>query len=239
MPRPAPASPVVPRVDPRLSLGLTILVLLQGACASSPPPKLAPVDAESLALRLEVRGQLDEPTRIMFEWSLADRDARFGGRGVARVEPPYRARLDLFLSNGETVVRAALVGDDLRLPVGAPEGLVPPAELLWGALGVFRPSREAALQGGTALPDGRVLLSYRYPEGVEVRYFVRGGQVRTVERLRQGQVVERLAVGSLGEDRYPVEATYRNLGAFRELTLTRQTVEPVEAYPPDIWEVEP
>ncbi len=238
MPRRAPTSPSVPRPNPGLSLALTTLALLLEACAPPPPPPLRPVDAESLALRLEARGQLEEPARIMFEWSLTDRDARFGGRGVARVEPPYRARLDLFLSNGETVVRAALVGDDLRLPVGAPEGLVPPAELLWGALGVFRPSRGASLQGGTALPDGRVSLSYRYPEGVEVRYFVEGGQVRTVERLRQGQVVERLAVGSPGEDRYPVEATYRNLGAFRELTLTRQTVEQVEAYPPDIWEVE-
>ena len=36
------------------------------------------------------------PLHILFDWTAREPDARFTGRGVARVEPPYRARLDLF-----------------------------------------------------------------------------------------------------------------------------------------------
>jgi hypothetical protein len=206
--------------------------------APPPPPPAPTIDAQGLALRLEARGQLQEPTRIFFEWSLSDRDARFRGRGVARLEPPYKARLDLFLASGETAVRAALVGDELRLPPGAPEGLIPPAELLWGTLGVFKPSGDARLRGAEALPDGRTALHYVRPDGIEVRYVVGETGVQQVERLRGGSVVEQLALGAPNGGRYPSEATYRNLTAFRELRLSRQGVEQVEAYPPDIWEVE-
>src|SRR5687768_1387011 len=136
----------------RLLAPLALTALAAACGAPPPPPPAAPtVDAAELALRLEARGRIEEPIRIMFEWSLSDRDARFRGRGVARVEPPYKARLDLFLASGETAVRAALVGDELRLPRGAPEGLVPPAEMLWGTLGVFKPSIDARLLGAETL----------------------------------------------------------------------------------------
>jgi len=173
----------------------------------------------------------------MFDWSLAERDARFRGRGVARVEPPYRARLDLFLANGETAVRAALVEDDLRLPAGAPAGVVPPAELLWAALGVFLPPRDARFRGAERLQDSGLALRYMRPDGIELRYVLIDGAIQEVERLRDGRVVERLEIAGAGEERYPREAIYRNLGEFRELRLTRQGVGHVESYPPDIWRV--
>ena len=50
---------------------------------------------------------------------------------MARIEPPSKARLDLFLDNGEGVLSAALVDDELRLPHGAPEDILPPVELMW------------------------------------------------------------------------------------------------------------
>jgi hypothetical protein len=217
---------------------LALLLAIGPSCAPPPPPPPPPtIDAQALALRLEARGQIERPERILFEWSLADRDVRFRGRGVARLEPPYKARLDLFLANGETAVRAALVGDDLRLPAGAPLGFVPPAELLWGTLGVFKPSGDARLRGAEALADGRTALHYVRPDGIELRYLVGETGVQEVERLRQGAVVEQLTVGTPSGTRYPSEATYRNLPEFRELRLTRQAVEQVESYPPDIWEV--
>ena len=77
----------------------------------------------------------------------------------------------------------------------------------------------------------------RDADGVEVRYLVGDTGVQEVERLRQGSVVEQLALGTPSGARYPNEATYRNLPEFRELKLTRQAVEQVESYPPDIWEV--
>ncbi|MSR35928.1 MAG: hypothetical protein EXR95_04680 [Gemmatimonadetes bacterium] len=192
-----------------------------------------------MALRLEATTALEQPLRIFFQWSMSDRDARFQGRGVARVEPPYRARLDLFLGNGETVARAALVEDELRLPPGAPEGIIPPAEILWGVLGIFRPGRNSQLLGGEALGEGRVRLRYRLPNGIELRFTVLGGRVEEVERLRQGQTVERVVVTPGDQDRYPLEASYRDLAAFRELKLTRERLEEVEAFPPDIWELAP
>lgn len=167
---------------------------------------------------------------------MSDRDARFQGRGVARIEPPFKARLDLFLPNGETIVRAALVDDDLRVPRGTPEGIIPPAELLWGTLGVFRPGRDVTLVGAEDLGDGLVRLNYRRPDGLDVRYTVKGDRVQEVERLRQGRTVERVSLSLNVADPVPTVATYRDLAAFRELRLTRDGMELVEAYPPDIWQ---
>ena len=220
------------------ALAILAIALACGAPPPPPPPP-PPIDAAGLALRLEARGLLERPTRILFEWSMSDRDARFRGRGVARLEPPYKARLDLFLANGETAVRAALVGDELRLPRGTAAGLVPPAEMLWGTLGVFRPSTDARLLGGETLSDGRTALRYRRPDGIELRYVIGDGGVEEIERLRDGSVVERIALTTTSGERYPAEGTYRNMAEFRELRLTRGTVELVESYPPDIWEVSP
>ena len=217
-----------------------LVVALMGiaisSCAASPPPAPAPpVDAARVALRLESATRVEGPARILFSWSLSDRDARFQGRGVARIEPPFKARLDLFLGNGETIARAALVDDDLRLPRGTPDGIIPPAELLWGTLGVFRPGRETTLLGADNLGEGRVRLRYQRPDGLVVRYTVRGDGVEEVERIRQGQTVERVTLEQEPADHYPTEATYRNLAAFRELRLSRDSAVPVEPYPPDIW----
>jgi hypothetical protein len=111
--------------------------------------------------------------------------------------------------------------------------------MLWGTLGVFRPGRDAQLLGGESLGDGRVRLRYRRPDGIELRFTVSGGRVEEIERVRQGQVVERVTVTPGERDRYPAEGTYRDLAAFRELKLTRDRLEEVEAFPPDIWQLAP
>ena len=221
-------------------LAVVLMGIAISSCASSPPSVPAPpVDAARVALRLEFATRVVRPARILFSWSLSDRDARFRGRGVARVEPPFKARLDLFYGNGETIARAALVDDDLRIPLGTPDGIIPPAELLWGTLGVFRPGRETTLLGAENLGEGRVRLRYQRPDGLVVRYTVRGDGVEEVERIRQGRTVERVTLEQEPVDHYPTEATYRNLAAFRELRLSRDSSEPVEPYPPDIWLLSP
>jgi hypothetical protein len=215
---------------------VVLMGIVISSCASSSLPVLAPtVDAARVALRLESATRVEGPARILFSWSLSDRDARFQGRGVARVEPPFKARIDLFSGNGETIARAALVDDDLRLPRGTPDGIIPPAELLWGTLGVFRPGAETTLLGAENLGEGRVRLRYQRPDGLVVRYTVRGDGVEEVERIRQGQTVERVTLEQEPADHYPTEATYRNLAAFRELRMSRDSAAPVEPYPPDIW----
>lgn len=206
-------------------------------CAPRRPEVAAPaLDGEQLALAIEDRTSLQEPIRVVFEWQLNEAGVRVKGRGVARIEPPYKARLDLFLGNGETVVRAALVDGELRLPPGAPEGILPPADLMWGVLGVFRPQFGIELMGAEQLAGGATRLRYRYADARELYFAVEGGRIRTVEVLRDGHTTERVELGLDDGSRYPAEATYRNLTAFRELKLTRESVERVESYPPDIWD---
>ncbi len=218
-----------------LSMG-TVLAAL-AACQPPAPAVISPaVDPEQLALALEDQTSLGDPTRILFEWELNEAGVRASGRGVARIEAPYRARLDLFMGSGETVIRAALVGGELRLPVGARDDLLPPPDLLWGVLGVFRPEFGIELMGADNLERGQQQLHYRYPDGSELYFRVEGGRVRGMELRRGGHAVERVEL-TLGQgDRFPMQATYRNLSAFRELKISRQSVEVVESYPPDIWD---
>ncbi len=152
------------------------------------------------------------------------------------MEPPYKARLDLFTGKGETVLRAALVDDVLRLPPGVEsQEIVPPPPLLWAALGVFRPGNLAYLNGGESVGESRVRLDYGYGGGEGVRYYLIGDDVDEVELLRGGDVAEVVAVEGSDDHPFPRETVYRNLGEFRELTLTLDVYEHVDVYPPDIW----
>ncbi len=205
------------------------------ACGPGPAPPPAPsVDAEQVILAAENRSALDGAYRVVFDWTASEPDARFNGRGVARLEAPYRARLDLFTGNGEGVASAALVEDDLR---GTPGqiGPLPPPALFWGALGIFRPGRTGNLQGARAHRDGTTEVIYRYPGTQEVRYRLRDGNVERVELLRGGQLSEEVTLRRNSDGRFPTEATYRHLAERRELRLTLDTTEHVESFPPDIW----
>jgi len=225
-----------PNDRPSICILAAAATVLAG-CAAPPPAVVAPApDAEQIALALEGRTALTEPIRVLFDWQLNEAGVRVRGRGVARIEPPYKARLDLFMGNNETLARAALVDGDLRLPPGTPENVLPPADLMWGVLGVFRPRLGTELLGAERMEGGGLRLRYRYPDRHELRYNVLDGAVRSLELVDDGHVVERVELGSEDGSRYPAEATYRNLAAFRELKLTRSTVESVEAYPPDIWD---
>jgi len=193
-------------------------------------------DPQTTARALSDDTGLADPLRIVFGWELNDAGQRVEGRGVARVEPPYKARLDLFLDNGETVVSAALVDGELRLPAGAPDDILPPPDLMWGALGIFRPVGDAQLIGADRLEGDAVRLRYRHDDGSEVRYQVEQGVLTALELLQGGRVVERVDVAPERVERYPVEATYRHLGEFRELKLVRESLAVVEAFDPEIWD---
>lgn len=237
---PHPSFRLMPRTPP---IWTAALLLATGLVAASCSPKPVVVyvspapDPEQVALALEDRTSLREPVRIVFEWQLNEAGVRVRGRGVARVEPPYKARLDLFLDNGESVVRAALVDGDLRLPPGAPPGILPPADLMWGVLGVFRPLYGVDLLGAERQEGDSLRLRYRYADASELHFHVAAGRVHTLELLQAGRAVERVELELDEANRFPAEATYRNLAAFRELKITRATVERVESYPPDIWAI--
>ena len=218
-------------------LGVLATALWLGACAASrnelPPPG---PEVQGATSSLRDRTRLEEPVRVLFAWRLNERGSRIGGRGVARMEPPYRARLDLFTENGETAARAALVEGELRLPPEVDRRLIPPAPLLWTALGVFRPGDEARLAGGQGSMEAELLLHYALPGGGALRYDVREGRVRTAELLRDGEVVEQVRLEWTEGERLPREARYRDLAAFRELEVGVESTETVESYDPEIWD---
>lgn len=153
---------------------------------------------------------------------------------MARLEPPDKARLDLFLDNGETAGVAVLVGDELRIPVAVPDDLIPAPPLLWAVFGVFRPGRDAVLLNG-AVADGKLTVEYDLPAGERVRFQVRGGTVRQAVLLQDGAVVERVEASERGDGAYPPEATYRNFPDYREVKLRLESFEDADLFPPDIW----
>lgn len=229
----APVHMTIPRSLSPASRLMALTVL--AACGSPPPPAMIvpAMDVEQESLRNEVATELKRPQRIDFDWRVSQEALRLSGSGVARVEPPYRARLDLFLGNGERVAAAALVDHDLRLPPGLVSEILPPEHLLWGTLGVFRPGLGTALLGGETV-DGQLRMRYRLENLDEVHYYLINRQVQRVDILRGGSVIQdvRLTWDGTG---VPAEAVYRDLTEFRQLTILRKGVENVEPYPPDVW----
>jgi hypothetical protein len=218
---------------------LLVAFLAATSCTGSPGLPPGPtIDAREVALLREADTKPERPLRAVFQWRINEGGARFSGQGVIRMEPPYRARLDLFLNNGEPILQAALVDDELRIPPGAPPGLVPPAPLLWVSLGVFRPGRSSTLVSGATVGSSGISLRYRIAEGGEATFGFTDGRVAGGELLRGGRVEETLSV-EWGEepDVVPKSTLYRNLTAFRELEIEVDSFEFVESYPPDIWSI--
>ena len=218
----------------------TSLLLLVASATSCGPRRLSVIgpvpDASGAARALEGATGLDRPVRIEFTWELNESGSRLRGIGVARVEPPYRARLDLFLDNREGVLTAALVDEDLRLPAGTRDDILPPVDLMWGTLGVFRPMDDAELVAGERLEGGAERLRYTQPDGTELHYETAEGTLRAVELVERGSVIQFVRVSGTGSTGYPDEATYRNIDAFRELRIRRTATLPSDPFDPQIWD---
>lgn len=198
-------------------------------------PEAPSAAASAAALAVEEATRITTASRLVFAWRAQEPDFRGSGTGVARVEPPDKARLDLFLDNGEVAATAALVGDDLRIPAELPGELVPPPALFWAALGVFRPGSGATLIEARE-GNGTMQLGYRLPMGDRIRFRLRGQAVADAMVLSGGAVVERIEASEPRPGSgYPAEATYRNLQDYRELRLRLETFEHVDSFPADIW----
>jgi len=216
------------------------LVIGLVSCTQKPPPPTpAPrVNAEREALLLESNTSLQRPFRIVFDWDANEGGVRWSGRGVARVAPPLRLRLDLFLNNGELAVKAAIVNRELRLPEGAPTDILPPPDFMWGALGLFRPILDTWLLEAETMDDGSLRLLYRIDDREEIRYRADGYALVEVELIERGHVTQRVEVEHDGET-FPLRARYRNMADFRELRIERASVEQVAPFPSDIWQPSP
>jgi len=198
-------------------------------------PSESVANPEGVAQEALNRTLPESPVQIVFDFRLREADLRFHGRGVARVEPPYKVRVDLFSPQGETLFQAALVGNDLRVPDWAPREMAPPAPLLWASLGVFRPDPSWMLIGGYPTGDGGVELRYEGTEDQEIRLGVQDGRLVRAELHMDGHLTEEVDL-SLDETSGTVlETVYRNLAEFLELTFSLESVETVESFPSDIW----
>lgn len=225
-----------PRKNPR---GVLLILLAATGCAGSALRSAQPLPRPELDTEVRAAreaGRISKPVQLTFAWRAREPDFRDVGIGVARVEPPDKARLDLFLDNGETAAIVALVGDDLRVPGELPLELVPPPALLWAALGVFRPGDGAEVLEGRR-GGGATELRFGLPGGDLIRFRMRDRRVVEAALLRGGAEVERVVVTGAGEaSAYPSEATYRNLRDYRELELRLESLEHVDPFPPYIWD---
>lgn len=218
------------------SVTISSLVFTTVTCGGRLPESPTPVlNTDQVVSRAESGNPFSSPTQVVFEWSIREPNLRLNGMGVARLEPPAKARLDLFLENGQSVLAAALVDDKLHVPKGTPLRVVPSPPLLWASLGMFRPGPRAVLLGAEELEDNRIRLRYHLPSGDELRYEMEDGHLTGVELRDRGSAVHRVALERKEQGQLPHEVTYRNLASFRELKITVTTVEKVDFYPSDIW----
>ena len=222
-------------------LAATGLVLASTACGGMSLGSLAPApDPDATVQRARAENPFPTTSLVIFGWSLREPDLRAEGMGYARLQSPDRARLDLFLENNETVLRASLVEDQLRAREGTQLDVVPSPALLWASLGVFRPGEgatrlRAESYGSDAANGDASRLTYLLADGDELRYELRSGQMVEAELRRGGNAVHRVTLTREGGAELPTEATYRNLATFSELKVTIESVERVDSHPSDIW----
>lgn len=202
------------------------------ACAARTEPPAAPVvrEFEQEAMRAALP---EQPLRIIFDWQALERDARFNGKGAARVQGPEHARLDLFGPRGDSYLSAAVVQGEIRLPPAVETTVIPPPALLWGALGVFVPPAGGELVA-TVRDGERTRLDYR--DGAEKwRFELVGERLRRVEWTGANGAKKTVELKGEGAYRLPAEALYRDWATFTELKLKVSEVEAVDAFSPDTW----
>jgi hypothetical protein len=222
----------------RFNVGLAAfgLVFATGACGGGSLGTPAPmVDPDRAVEQARAGNPFPTTSQVVFQWSIREPDFRAEGTGVARLQHPDRARLDLYMDNGEAVLMASLVEDQLRSRQGTALEVIPSPALLWASLGVFRPGAGATLLGAEAYEIDAFRLRYRLTNGDELRYELRAGRVTEAELRHDGDAIHQVVLTLDGTAELPAEANYRNLASFSELKVTVESVEMVDSHPSDIW----
>jgi hypothetical protein len=225
----------VHRGRPRWPLMGVMPTLVLGASVSACVPAGATGGAADPVLEARLDA-VTEPTRrlhVVFEWNMTDREFRLSGRGVLRLDSAARVRVDLFGPRGETLAAAIVEAEDrMRVVPAAAERLLPPAALLWSALGVFRPPVDAPLVA-TSVNDGTTQLEYAR-DATRWRFRFENDTLRHVEWTATGgrRTVVLTGSSSFG---LPEAGTFRDWTEFRELTLRAAQVEQTTGFDPDVW----
>lgn len=209
----------------RVAASLVAAALVSSACAPRARP-LAGAPARA-AVTLPAISLPAARQRIVFTWRYEENGFSARGDGAARVAPPDSARLDFFLAGGFGGGWAALVDTELRTPDdNVARRLVPPAPLLWAALG-----RLAVPAGSdtTVRVSGDTLRADVSGNGSSTwRVTLVRDTIVGLERLQAGRVVERLSSS-------PASVRYQDVVGRRTLAIDVQRREPAPAFPPAIW----
>jgi hypothetical protein len=202
------------------------------ACASRGAGDTGAADptAEARAVQQTMPQQ---PLHVIFNWDMRDRDARFNGQGVLRLDRGYRARVDLFGPRGETYAAAIVEGEHMRVVPAGADAILPPPALLWSALGVFRPPVDAPLTGTTRPGEDSFSLAYQR-DGVSWRFEIQEGLLRSAEWTARGGRRTVQLTGT-AEHGLPQQAAFRDWIEFRELTLRVTSVEEQGGFGADVW----
>jgi hypothetical protein len=215
-------TPTGPRIRTLLVACLTLVVPVVAGCV----PKAhalpgVPTPAAIPALELPAGH-----TRFVFDWTYEDTDIHASGDGAIRAAYPDSARLDLFVGGGMGGATAMLVGNDLRAPgPNAIRRVIPPAPLLWAALGRLSvpPAADTAarLDGDTLRVDiGR---------GSVWRVTIASGALRRLERIEDGHIVQSVI---RADDRH---VRYFDAAARRSLELVITAVDRNVDFDASIW----
>ncbi|MEO7216596.1 MAG: hypothetical protein ABI026_00200 [Gemmatimonadaceae bacterium] len=197
--------------------------LFQVACAPriQPLAGIAPVNPDLPAFALP-----PSPEKITFKWEVNDNSIVARGEGVARLGPPDHARVDLFLGGGFGVgASAILIGDSLIVPPGARGlDLVPPAPLLWAALGrlALPPVADTVIR----VSGDTLRASLGSP--VQWRLTAVSGQLTRVERVDGERIVEWV-------ERNPGQKVRYELSGRRSLVLSIENQQPVAQFDASVW----
>ena len=177
----------------------------------------------------------NEPLQVAFAWAMQDRDFKFSGKGLVRMQGAYHARLDLFGLQDIQVARVVLIGDSVEIVYSGPRVPLPPVAFLWAVVGAFR----APVAGPPASfkADGNSFEFGYDPAPAHWRFRADSTTLRSAEWT--GDDGGRRTVELSGPFRFnrPSKAVYRDWREFRELTITVTAVEKVDSFASDIWNV--
>jgi hypothetical protein len=164
--------------------------------------------------------------KIVFQFDYAQPDLRIRGDGVARIAPPDSARLDFFV-NGQGTGHALLVGDAIRLQDGQQQirDFLPPAPLLWAALGRLRvpPATDTTVR----VDSDTLRIDIGHEPGWRATFA--GDQLRRLELIDGGRIPQWVARPAVGPIRYEQPRLRRTL----QLTIAR--VDTVPGFDASIW----
>lgn len=200
--------------------------LSAGALAGCAPPAAEPLGGAPAPRTALPSSELAPGYRqIVFDWEFEQGDSRMRGEGVVRLAPPDSARLDLFLGGGFGGGAAVLIGDDLRAPVvEAARRLIPPAPMLWGALGRLAipaaPDTAVHVDGSTTRADIGAAPVWRAE--------FHGSRLARLDRIDDGRVRDFV-------NRRQREVTYESFSPRSKLTLRIKRDEPAMGFDAKIW----